>query len=102
MILKAVDTLNRNEKCDRLIVITDEQAHDNVPAPSGKGYLINVARYRNGSATASGCTSMAGARRSSNTSARWSRRRGELRIVLGGQPSLARTNPRDSIPKLSA
>jgi len=48
MILKAVDTLNRNEKCDRLIVITDEQVHDNVPAPSGKGYLINVARYRNG------------------------------------------------------
>ncbi len=45
---KAVETLNRNEKCDRLIVITDEQAHDRVPAPSGKGYLINVASYKNG------------------------------------------------------
>jgi len=45
---KAVETLNRNEKCDRLIVITDEQAHDKVPAPSGKGYLINVASYKNG------------------------------------------------------
>ena len=44
----AVEKINRNEKCDRLIVITDEQAHDRVPAPSGKGYLINVASYKNG------------------------------------------------------
>ena len=44
----AVEKLKRNEKCDRLIVITDEQAHDRVPAPSGKGYLINVASYKNG------------------------------------------------------
>ena len=44
----AVEKLNGNEKCDRLIVITDEQAHDRVPAPSGKGYLINVASYQNG------------------------------------------------------
>jgi 60 kDa SS-A/Ro ribonucleoprotein len=44
----AVEKLNRNEKCDRLIVITDEQAHDRVPAPRGKGYLINVASYKNG------------------------------------------------------
>src|SRR5580692_1676535 len=44
----AVEKLNRNEKCDRLIVITDEQAHDKVPAPHGKGYLINVASYKNG------------------------------------------------------
>lgn len=40
--------LHRNEKCDRLIVITDAQAHDKVPAPSGKGYLINAASYKNG------------------------------------------------------
>ena len=33
---------------DRLIVITDEQSHDRVPAPSGRGYAINVASYRNG------------------------------------------------------
>ena len=32
----------------RLIVITDEQAHDDVHAPKGKGYIINVASYRNG------------------------------------------------------
>ena len=44
----AVEKLNRNEKCDRLIVITDEQAHDRVPAPTGKGYLINVASFKNG------------------------------------------------------
>jgi 60 kDa SS-A/Ro ribonucleoprotein len=45
---KAVETLSRKETCDRLIVITDEQAHDKVPAPRGKGYLINVASYKNG------------------------------------------------------
>jgi len=31
-----------------LIVITDERAHDTVPAPNGKGYVINVASYKNG------------------------------------------------------
>jgi len=62
---KAVEALNRNERYDRLIVITDEQAHDTLPAPGsadGKsgngqygdgrhrspGYLINVASYANG------------------------------------------------------
>lgn len=43
------DALQRiDEKYDRLIVITDEQSHDRVPAPKGKGYVINVASYRNG------------------------------------------------------
>jgi hypothetical protein len=45
---KAVEELNRKEKYDRLIVITDEQAHDTVPAANGKGYVINVASYKNG------------------------------------------------------
>lgn len=36
------------ERYDRLIVITDEQSHDHVPEPAGKGYMINVASYRNG------------------------------------------------------
>jgi 60 kDa SS-A/Ro ribonucleoprotein len=44
----AVTGLNRKEKYDRLIVITDEQAHDTVPAPHGQGYVINVASYKNG------------------------------------------------------
>jgi len=45
---KAVEGLNQKERYDRLIVITDEQAHDTVPAPTGKGYMINVASYKNG------------------------------------------------------
>jgi hypothetical protein len=36
------------EKYDRIIVITDEQAHDKVPAPRGRGYVINVGSYKNG------------------------------------------------------
>ena len=53
---KAVEELNRKEKYDRLIVITDEQAHDSVPGPGSwsdgrprpSGYVINVASYKNG------------------------------------------------------
>lgn len=37
-----------NGKFDRIIVITDEQSHDHVPAPTGHGYMINVASYQNG------------------------------------------------------
>jgi 60 kDa SS-A/Ro ribonucleoprotein len=33
---------------DRIIVITDEQAHDRVPGPRGRGYVINVASNKNG------------------------------------------------------
>jgi hypothetical protein len=36
------------ESYDRLIVITDEQSHDRVPAPGGRGYVVNVASCRNG------------------------------------------------------
>jgi 60 kDa SS-A/Ro ribonucleoprotein len=45
---KAVEELNRKHSYDRLIVISDEQAHDTVSAPKGKGYVINVASYKNG------------------------------------------------------
>ena len=45
--LSHVEEENRNGY-DRLIVITDEQSHDGVPAPRGKGYVINVASNRNG------------------------------------------------------
>jgi hypothetical protein len=51
---KAVEELHRraernhNERYDRLIVITDEQAHDTVPNPKGRGYVVNVASYKNG------------------------------------------------------
>jgi len=36
------------EKYDRIIVITDEQAHDRVPGPRASGYMINVASNKNG------------------------------------------------------
>ncbi len=32
----------------RLIVFTDEQSHDPVGAPKGKGYMVNVAAYQHG------------------------------------------------------
>jgi hypothetical protein len=44
---RAVEVLSR-EQLDRLIVITDEQSHDKVPNPATRGYLINVASYKNG------------------------------------------------------
>ena len=37
-----------DEQHDRLIVVTDEQAHDVVPNPKARGYMINVASYKNG------------------------------------------------------
>jgi 60 kDa SS-A/Ro ribonucleoprotein len=39
---------NIREQYDRIIVITDEQAHDRVPGPRGRGYMINVASNKNG------------------------------------------------------
>jgi len=44
---KAIEYIN-NFNYDRLIVFTDEQSADDVPSPSGKGYIINVASYENG------------------------------------------------------
>lgn len=44
---EAVKSMNSKE-CDRLIVITDEQATDRVGQPKGKGYMINVASNKNG------------------------------------------------------
>jgi hypothetical protein len=52
----AIDTVNRDAAYDRLVVITDEQAFPagggaairTCPAPKGRGYMINVASYRNG------------------------------------------------------
>jgi hypothetical protein len=45
--LEQVETDCR-EGYDRLVVITDEQSHDRVPAPKRKGYVINVASNQNG------------------------------------------------------
>lgn len=43
---KAVGEIDR--KNTRLIVFTDEQAHDVVPAPKGTGCMVNVASYEHG------------------------------------------------------
>jgi len=53
---KAVEQLNLKERYDRLIVITDKQAHDSVPDPGSwsderprpSGYVINLASCKNG------------------------------------------------------
>jgi 60 kDa SS-A/Ro ribonucleoprotein len=37
-----------SQEYDRILVITDEQAHDRVPSPRGRGYLVNVASAQNG------------------------------------------------------
>jgi 60 kDa SS-A/Ro ribonucleoprotein len=36
------------EGYDRLIILTDEQSHQALSNPKGKGYVINVAAYKNG------------------------------------------------------
>jgi 60 kDa SS-A/Ro ribonucleoprotein len=43
----ALQLLDKGEY-ERLIVITDEQSHDRVPAPKGRGYMLNVAANKNG------------------------------------------------------
>jgi len=43
---KAVAEIDR--KGDRLIVFTDEQSHDKVSDPKGRGYMVNVASYQHG------------------------------------------------------
>lgn len=44
----AVSHVDASEKYDRLIVITDEQSHDTVPSPKGRGYILNIATDKNG------------------------------------------------------
>lgn len=44
---KAMTEVNQ-KKYDRVIVFTDEQSHDRVGAPAGKGYMVNVACHQNG------------------------------------------------------
>ena len=44
----AIRKVNAKEQYDRLIIITDEQSHDDIPAPKGKAYIINVGSYQCG------------------------------------------------------
>ena len=48
--------------CDRIIVITDEQSQDGVPGlvPNIKGYIVNVAPYKNGIGADKGWTKIDG------------------------------------------
>jgi len=48
MLGAAVDHINQRVPYDRLIVITDEQAHDTVQGPKAQGYMVNVASAKNG------------------------------------------------------
>lgn len=45
---QAVNAINGQRAYDRLVVLTDEQSADRVPAPKSKGYVINVASAKNG------------------------------------------------------
>ncbi len=45
---QSLTEINEKEYYDRIIVITDEQSQDGITNPKGKGYLINVATYKNG------------------------------------------------------
>lgn len=43
----AVRMINQ-EEYDRLIIFTDEQSHQSIPTPTGRGYVVNVAADKNG------------------------------------------------------
>jgi TROVE domain-containing protein len=45
---EALRALDQLATYDRVIVVTDEQAHDSVGRPTGKGYMVNVATYQHG------------------------------------------------------
>lgn len=45
---RSISAINQKEQYDRIIVFTDEQSADSVPAPESRGYMINVANYENG------------------------------------------------------
>ena len=36
------------EGYDRIIIITDEQSHQDISAPKARGYVVNVAPYEHG------------------------------------------------------
>jgi hypothetical protein len=46
--LAYVEERSIREPYDRVVVITDEQSADPVPAPKGRGYMVNVASAKNG------------------------------------------------------
>lgn len=60
---KAVNYINAEVKYDRIILFTDEQttsAYRTIPAPKGKGFVINVASYDKGLTTTGDWTTVSG------------------------------------------
>lgn len=45
---QAAKSLADRHGYDRIIIVTDEQSHESITSPNGKGYVINVASYKNG------------------------------------------------------
>jgi 60 kDa SS-A/Ro ribonucleoprotein len=45
---QAVNFAQARDRYERIIVLTDEQSMSTLPAPQAKGYVINVAAYKNG------------------------------------------------------
>lgn len=45
---KSMDAINAKETCDRTIVFSDEESEDGVGEFQGRGYMCNVASYKNG------------------------------------------------------
>lgn len=44
----SINYINESTEYDRIIVITDEQSHDEIPKCKGVGYIINIASCKNG------------------------------------------------------
>lgn len=57
---EAMSSINANTRYDRIMVFTDEQASGHVPAPKGKGYMINVASYKHGVSSSGNWESITG------------------------------------------
>ncbi len=57
---KALTAINKDVDYDRIIVITDEQSWDAIPAPEANGYFINVGGYKNGIGYGNGWTHLDG------------------------------------------
>jgi len=53
-------SLSAQNPPDRMIVITDDQSHDQIPAGNGKCYMLNVAAYQNGLGYGNGWTTITG------------------------------------------
>lgn len=45
---QTIQLINSKVQYDRIIVVTDEQTHDGIVTPNGRGYVVNVGTYKNG------------------------------------------------------